>query len=470
MLLFEFENLVPGNVVYNDELNPKLYDQEGNMHPEVHEALMAVAKNFVEDIDLPNMVIHDIILTGSSANYNWTKYSDVDLHLISDIDVFADPHMAAKYFNAAKNVWNNNHDVDIRGLDVEVYVEDNDEFHESLGRFSVMNDKWITKPVYNKPVFDEDAVNRKVRYIMAEIDALMQEDDAVADIQHLKKKIWLMRGEGLTRKGGAGEYSVENLAFKILRNMGYLDKIREALDNAEDRELSVREIAEGDRRKPFELVTYQPNGDVYVTGYDDLKTAIAFGRDGLTAGELGFKVTNSISYGEEEVYHSEGKIDEMKINEIEDPKGRIVVHYNHQWADEPFTMKFYDHGQSDEEVIKQTYKAVGGRNHTVTRITESQSPTVEDVGAFYAKYKTDDWQNRDGAYPKSGVPDAVDNAGSYGDEAFIEFSFKNTPESHARTWVHKWLQSKRLPFTKITTGQDGDYNDDWVMVYVTYTG
>lgn len=250
MLLFEFENLVPGNVNYNDTLNPKLYDDSGNMHPEVHAALMAVAENFVTDIDLPDMVVHDIILTGSSANYNWTKYSDVDLHLISDVDVFADPHMATKYFGAAKNVWNNNHDVDIRGLDVEVYVEDNDESHQSLGRFSVMNNEWISKPVHNKPVFDEDAVNRKVRYIMAEIDALMQDDDAVEDIEHLKKKIWLMRGEGLHRKVAGGEYSVENLAFKILRNMGYLDKIREALDNAEDRELSVEnmrfnEIEEG---------------------------------------------------------------------------------------------------------------------------------------------------------------------------------------------------------------------------------
>ena len=236
MLLFELANYVPGNVAYNDTLNPKIYGEDGMMRPEVHAALMAVAENFIEDLDLPDMVVHDIILTGSSANYNWTKYSDIDLHLISDVDVFADPHMAAKYFNAAKNVWNNNHEVDIRGLDVEVYVEDNDEEHESLGRYSVMNNEWISKPVYDKPVFDEDALNRKVRYLMKEIDMLMQDDDLVTDIQHLKTKIWLMRGEGL-RTGG--EYSVENLAFKVLRNLGYLGKIRKALDDAEDRELSV---------------------------------------------------------------------------------------------------------------------------------------------------------------------------------------------------------------------------------------
>jgi len=146
MLLFEFENYTQDNVVYNDHLNPKIYDEQDNMRPEVHNALMAIADNFITDIDIPEMEILDIILTGSSANYNYTKFSDLDLHLITDVDVMSDPYMAAKYFNAAKNVWNNNHNVTINGLDAEVYVEDNDEHNESLGRFSVMNNDWITKP------------------------------------------------------------------------------------------------------------------------------------------------------------------------------------------------------------------------------------------------------------------------------------------------------------------------------------
>ena len=30
--------------------------------------------------------IHDILLTGSLANYGWSKYSDVDLHIVIDFD------------------------------------------------------------------------------------------------------------------------------------------------------------------------------------------------------------------------------------------------------------------------------------------------------------------------------------------------------------------------------------------------
>ena len=239
MLLFEFEqeDHVGNNVVYNNTLNPKLYDENGDMRSDVHAALMKIADNFITDLDIPDMQILDVVLTGSSANFNYNKYSDIDLHLISDIDVFADPHMAAKYFTAAKNVWNNNHNVTINGLDAEVYIEDDKEHNESLGRFSVMNNQWLTKPTHNKPVFDKDAVNAKVRYIMKEIDMFMDDNDqTITEIEHVKQKIWDMRKAGLE---SGGEFSVENLAFKVLRNMGYLDKILGALKNAEDDELTL---------------------------------------------------------------------------------------------------------------------------------------------------------------------------------------------------------------------------------------
>ena len=236
MLLFELDNYVDDHIGYNDTLNPKIYDEDGNMRPEVNAALMAVAENFIDDLQHPDLVIHDIVLTGSSANYNWTKYSDIDLHLISDVDVFSDPELAEKYFNAAKNVWNNQHDVAIRGLDVEVYVEDDDEVNHSLGRYSVMNDEWIRKPVHNKPVFDKDAVNRKARYLIKEIERALDGDKA--DLEHVKDKIWKMRKAALAREG---EFAVENLAFKVLRNLGYADKVLKGIRDAEDADMSVEE-------------------------------------------------------------------------------------------------------------------------------------------------------------------------------------------------------------------------------------
>jgi len=240
MLLFEFEQTdhAADNISYNDSFNPKIYDEQENMRPEVHKSLMRVATNFVKDMDIPGLDILDVILTGSSANYNWTKYSDIDLHLVTDIDVMNDPEMAAKFFLAAKNVWNNQHDVTIRDVDVEVYVEDDDEVNESLGRFSVMNNDWITKPNHNEPVFDKEAVNRKVKKIMGEIDHVMSQDRDQAEYLHIKEKIWKMRKSALE---AGGEFAVDNLAFKVLRNMGYLQKILDARLDAEDKEMSVNE-------------------------------------------------------------------------------------------------------------------------------------------------------------------------------------------------------------------------------------
>jgi len=243
MLLHEMNNYVDGRVQYNDTLNPKLYDDNNDMLPEVQEALMNVTENFLNDLDLPDMVVHDVVVTGSAASYNWTKYSDVDLHIISDVDVFADPHMAAKYFNAAKNVWNNKHDVDIRGIEVEVYVEDNDMVNygatsKGIGRYSVMDDEWIREPIHDVPTFDENAVNCKVKAIMRQIDGYLEGEDDIEGRLHLKEKIWFMRGEGLQREG---EYSVENLTFKVLRNLGYTDKILKVLHDVEDNEMSIEE-------------------------------------------------------------------------------------------------------------------------------------------------------------------------------------------------------------------------------------
>ncbi len=249
MLLLEFEGPeAEGHIAYNDELSPKLYDKDDNLHPEVQKTLMGIANHFIEEIDIPAMEIHDVILTGSMANYNYSDYSDIDLHLVTDIDVFADPDMAEKYFKAKKNLWNNAHDVHVRGIDVEVYVEDNDEHNESLGRYSILNDEWLSKPVHDRPVFDRDAVSRKAKNWMKEIDMAVQGD--AEEITRMKEKLWGARKEALA--GGPGsEYSVGNLTFKVLRNMGYAQKLLDAIADAEDEQLSLSESLDNKELESF---------------------------------------------------------------------------------------------------------------------------------------------------------------------------------------------------------------------------
>ena len=79
----------------------------------------------------------------------------------------------------------------------------------------------------------------------------------------------------------------------------------------------------------------------------------------------------------------------------------------------------------------------------------------------YILKETDDFQNRRGEYPRSGVPDTVN---IYNDEAVL--SFKNTSESFAKAWTQNHLNKIGQDWNHIDAFQDGDYNDDWVTVVV----
>ena len=237
MFLCEFDNLVSSHLAYHDSLNPKFWDDNNMLRPEIREALLRIAEEFEKDLDLDSMDVQDIVLTGSIVNYNWTKYSDIDLHLVTDLDVYSDPELAEKYFNAKRNLWNRVHDIEIHDTDVEVYVEDNDDPPESKGRYSVMNDEWLSEPSYDPPTINDREVNQKAEDLMRQIDRLLNSDPTDPnDITRFKEKIWKMRRAGLEKDG---ENSVENLVFKILRNSGYLDKILKAENKTIDQSLSL---------------------------------------------------------------------------------------------------------------------------------------------------------------------------------------------------------------------------------------
>jgi hypothetical protein len=53
----------------------------------------------------------------------------------------------------------------------------------------------------------------------------------------LKEKFRTMRSAGLKK---AGEYSIENLVFKELRNRGYLDKVNDYILSTQDENLSLK--------------------------------------------------------------------------------------------------------------------------------------------------------------------------------------------------------------------------------------
>lgn len=219
-------------VTVNRELNPKIW-QGNRLDGEVRIKLLKIAKVFVDFVGV-DLDVEDFTITGSNANYTWTDYSDLDLHVIISGAVSDEQR---ELFNAKKALWAEQHEITIKGLPVECYVQGSEEPHHSTGVFSVLNNKWLVEPKKIKPTIDDTAIEAKKDAVLAQIEhALLSKD--LEKLRTVKDRITKMRKAGLER---AGEWSVENLVFKILRNLGLIDQITEKIRELEDTELSLEQ-------------------------------------------------------------------------------------------------------------------------------------------------------------------------------------------------------------------------------------
>jgi len=227
-------NYVKSNVAYHKNLNPFVWEQ-GNMRSEIRLRLMEIGRLFIHYLELPGFKLEDIVLTGSMSNYNYTKYSDFDIHVVTRYsDLNADSIVEA-FYQAKKRIWNDAHDITIHGHDTELYVEDIKHPPVAAGVYSILHGQWLKKPKYQPPEVDDSAVNSKVRGLMRIIDDTVDSNNTV-DMKRIMDKISTMRKSGLA---AGGEFGVENLAFKILRNIGYIEKIHTAYIEQQDKELSL---------------------------------------------------------------------------------------------------------------------------------------------------------------------------------------------------------------------------------------
>lgn len=237
-----------------NELNPKIWDKSKNeyvLNPKVRTNLLEIAYDFIESLNV-DVVISDIIMTGSLANFNWSNYSDVDLHVVADFDQFSKSSrkLYEELFKLKKTVYGVKHNLKIFGYDVELYIEDETILRDvkSAGRYSVLHNEWVVKPPKESINIKEFGIKEKAKKWMKIIDDVEEIVDD-KDIETAKKliknyteKIRKFRECGLEK---GGEYSEENLVFKILRRNGYLDKLREMKDKVIDKKLSIKEATLG---------------------------------------------------------------------------------------------------------------------------------------------------------------------------------------------------------------------------------
>ena len=216
----------------------RLIWEDNKMIPSFREALLRIANEFIDYLGIPIDVL-DITMTGSYANYNYTKYSDIDLHVIIDKEsINKDADLVSEFLNAKKSFWNNRHDIELKGIDVEIYPQDESEEHSSTGVYSISEDKWVIEPKKFKDSFDLESVEKGSKKIISEIEKVIAKARENMDTDLIKKqieKLKKMRQSGLEK---GGEMSNENIIYKVIRSRGLLQKLFDVKDEIFDKNIS----------------------------------------------------------------------------------------------------------------------------------------------------------------------------------------------------------------------------------------
>lgn len=232
--LFELYDL---RLQYHDSLNPALWDGE-KLRPEVRERVAAAARLWMQFARVPPEFADDVVITGGNVNYNWTPWSDLDVHVVADRTVLGMGVHTEDFLKSKKKLWGLTHHIEIKGIPLEMYVQDPSErVPGGQGVYSVTRDEWVQKPAKGSYDFDSDArLKKKAEHYSEMISSLLDRGAPAEDFRVMKEKLKKMRTEGLKR----GEFGRDNLVFKSLRNNGLLDSMTQYVRDRENEELSLR--------------------------------------------------------------------------------------------------------------------------------------------------------------------------------------------------------------------------------------
>ena len=233
------------SIKMNDTLNPLIWKSDDEIKLDVRKTLLLNAKRFIEFTGIENLDFIDIILTGSMANFNYNNISDLDIHIILNFDQISEnKEFVGDFFKLKKQLWAEKLPIQVKGHEVELYFQDAADPHNSSGTYSIARNEWVRKPTKKIVNIDTANVQLKSADLMNAIDDLdsnKNNDNFLKKHESLKNKIKKLRQSGLDT---GGEYSSENLAFKVLRNTGYLGKMVDMKHDYLTKELSLNEFTD----------------------------------------------------------------------------------------------------------------------------------------------------------------------------------------------------------------------------------
>lgn len=215
------------------ELNPKLWEDK-KLKRDVREAIIDIVSEFMDNLIIPVEIL-DVRVVGSNASYNYTEHSDLDVHIISNLELVGSPtEIVQALYNSERSNFNRTHNIKIKGIDVELYVEDVNSSVTSNGIYSVIDDIWIKEP----QIIKERSVKidkKELRDLVDSVQSVLADGDS-DDIKDCINMLYLMRKDSIAIDG---EYGVGNLLFKEIRNSGLLNALKDKYNEMISDELTL---------------------------------------------------------------------------------------------------------------------------------------------------------------------------------------------------------------------------------------
>ena len=229
------------DIQIHDTLNPKIWNvTTKQLLPDVRNKIIDIVEHFEDYIEVPIEIV-DIQIVGSNASYNYTDKSDIDVHIIANYDVVNnETELLQQLYNSKREQYNRKFDIEIRGLQVEMYVQDIKSGITSNGIYSVCDNSWIKEP---KPItnFKQHNISKEVEKWQSHIKHILSSEELQPVIDAIDT-LYLIRHNSIAVDG---EFGPGNQLFREIRSLGLLDKLKEKMDKLTSKKLSLEGMTRG---------------------------------------------------------------------------------------------------------------------------------------------------------------------------------------------------------------------------------
>lgn len=235
--------------VIHDTLNPKLFDTTTKkLRPEVRKKLVEIVSEFEKYIEVP-IAICDVQLVGSNCSYNYTENSDLDVHVIANFSVLEIPkEVLQNIYNTIKTNFNKSFDITIRGIEIEMFIQDINSTTVSNGIYSLCDDEWIKEPQPIKSATKHNT-EKEVEKWTAKINSILA-NPSYEEVLEAINVLYLIRHNSIATDGERGK---GNQIFKDIRSLGLLQKLKDELKKQISKRLTLEDLTYGKLVNSVEL-------------------------------------------------------------------------------------------------------------------------------------------------------------------------------------------------------------------------